>query len=194
MRARAAYISSLGTTTILVCAALLLLAVGSALVAFRGWPGGADATGVQRVTLTPNGLPRAATEFVRAAAVTRVARAQRQGASAARLSNAGLVKVPAGTGTGVVVHGIVIGPGSAGVGPVSSPPGASYPPPTRSPFQAPPPNGPYYPTRPPVDPGVTLPVPAPDVGAVPSAPATVTAVAGGVLSSAPPPPSSVPSN
>jgi hypothetical protein len=190
MRARAAYISSLGTTTILVCAALLLLAVGSALVAFRGWPGGADATGVQRVTLTPNGLPRAATEFVRAAAITRVARSGSQGASSAHLSTAGLVKVPAGTGAGVVVNGFVMGPGGAGVVSVSSP-GASYPPPAGPTLQAPPPNrGPYEPTTPPVDPGVTLPVP--DVSAVPSAPAAVTAVAGEVLSSAPPPPSGAP--
>jgi hypothetical protein len=40
MRARAAYISSLGTTGILVAAALMMLALVSALVGFRGWPGG----------------------------------------------------------------------------------------------------------------------------------------------------------
>jgi hypothetical protein len=190
MRARAAYISSLGTTTILVCAALLLLAVGSALVAFRGWPGGANGTGVQRVTLPSKVSPRFATALVRASAVTRLVRAQRPKAGAARLSTAGLVKVPPGTGP--VVNGVVIGPGSSGVS-VSSPPGARYPAPNGSPFQAPPPTGRYpsYPTSPPVDPGVTvpLPVPAPHVGVVPpSAPAAVTAVATSVLSSAPPPP------
>jgi hypothetical protein len=192
MRARAAYISSLGTTTILVCAALLLLAVGSALVAFRGWPGGADGRGVQRVVLTPNGSPRAATEFVRAAAITRLARAQRPNTSAASLSTAGLVKVPPGTGPGAVVQGIVVGPGGPGAGSVSSPQGASYPPPTRSPFQAPPPSGrDPGPTAPPVGYGVPVPVPNVSVSP-PSAPAAVTNVAATVLSSAPPPPSGGP--
>ena len=39
MRADRAYIAGLGTTGVLVASALLLLAVVSALVAFRGWPG-----------------------------------------------------------------------------------------------------------------------------------------------------------
>ena len=39
MRADRAYIAGLGTTGILVASALLLLAVVSTLVAFRGWPG-----------------------------------------------------------------------------------------------------------------------------------------------------------
>jgi hypothetical protein len=39
MRASRAYIAGLGTTSVLVASALLLLAVVSALVAFRGWPG-----------------------------------------------------------------------------------------------------------------------------------------------------------
>src|SRR3954463_6374740 len=53
MRARFAYISSLGTTAILVAAALLMLAVVSAIVAFRGWPGQASSGGVQTVPLAP---------------------------------------------------------------------------------------------------------------------------------------------
>src|SRR4051812_47944813 len=40
MRARAAVIPTLSTTGILLAASLLMLAVVSALVGFRGWPGG----------------------------------------------------------------------------------------------------------------------------------------------------------
>jgi hypothetical protein len=54
MRARVAYISSLGTTAILVAAALLMLAVVSAIVAFRGWPGDANGATVQTVPLAPH--------------------------------------------------------------------------------------------------------------------------------------------
>ena len=39
MRVDRTYIGGLGTTGVLVVSALLLLAVGSTLVAFRGWPG-----------------------------------------------------------------------------------------------------------------------------------------------------------
>src|SRR4051794_18730260 len=39
MRANRAYLASLGTTTVMVGAAILLLAVVSTLVAFNGWPG-----------------------------------------------------------------------------------------------------------------------------------------------------------
>jgi hypothetical protein len=41
MQARAAYIRSLGTTSILVAAALLMLGLVGALVGFHGWPDGA---------------------------------------------------------------------------------------------------------------------------------------------------------
>src|SRR2546423_14397787 len=47
MRARAAYISSLGTTGILVASALLMLGMVSAIVAFNGWPAGAVGAGVE---------------------------------------------------------------------------------------------------------------------------------------------------
>lgn len=188
MRARVAYISSLGTTTILVCAALLILAVGSALVAFRGWPGGTTASGVQRVTLGPDASPRLVVALTRAAAITRVVRSQRPGAAAARLLTAGLVKQGT-TAPGPVVRGIVkVTPGS-GAGSVTSPPGVGPPAPTGSPFQVPPPAGSYYngPTGPPVDTGV--PVPAPDLSGIPGSSAgAVTGVAGGVVSSVPPPP------
>jgi hypothetical protein len=39
MRANRAYIASLGTTTVMIASAVLLLAVVSTLVAFNGWPG-----------------------------------------------------------------------------------------------------------------------------------------------------------
>jgi hypothetical protein len=49
MKASRAYITGLGTTGVLLCFALLLLAVVSAIVTFRGWPAGAagdDSTAV----------------------------------------------------------------------------------------------------------------------------------------------------
>src|SRR5436305_427925 len=51
MRARAAYIQSLGTTSILVASALLMLAIVSAIVAFRGWPAPSTSSGVPSVPL-----------------------------------------------------------------------------------------------------------------------------------------------
>jgi hypothetical protein len=51
MRARAAYISSLGTTGILVSSALMMLTMVSALVAFRGWPDNSPGGGVQAIPL-----------------------------------------------------------------------------------------------------------------------------------------------
>lgn len=53
MQARAAYIRSFGTTSILVAAAVLILATVSALVAYRGWPGSDRAEGVTSVPLQP---------------------------------------------------------------------------------------------------------------------------------------------
>src|SRR5690349_19108998 len=98
MRARVAYISSFGTTAILVAAALLMLAVVSAIVAFRGWPGAANADGGQSVPLTP-GFTKASASLVvthvhRASAVVRSgARPVAARGPARRLSTAGLVKV-----------------------------------------------------------------------------------------------------
>ena len=101
MRARSAYISSVGTTTILIAAALFMLGVVSALVAFRGWPGTAASEGVTSVPLEP---PRRAAGFERAPAV-REARVRPVGArrvavaarelTTSRASTVGLVKVPA---------------------------------------------------------------------------------------------------
>src|SRR3954469_22963057 len=97
MRARVAYISSLGTTAILVAAALLMLAVVGALVAFRGWPGSANGAVVQPVSLGP-GSGAARTVLTRPAAATkpvvRVRSFAALAATRARVSTAGLVKRP----------------------------------------------------------------------------------------------------
>src|SRR3954452_1795252 len=97
MRARIAYISSLGTTAILVAAALLMLAVVGALVAFRGWPGSANGAVVQPVPLGP-GSGAARTMLIRPVAATKpVVRVRSFAALAvtrARVSTAGLVKRP----------------------------------------------------------------------------------------------------
>jgi hypothetical protein len=49
MRATRAYIASLGTTSLLVASSFLLLAVGSAIVAFNGWPGAGVADDIESV-------------------------------------------------------------------------------------------------------------------------------------------------
>ena len=51
MSVNRAYITSLGTTAILVASSLLVLAVTSAIVAFDGWPGHSAAAAVDRVTV-----------------------------------------------------------------------------------------------------------------------------------------------
>jgi hypothetical protein len=51
MRATKAYIAGLGTTGILITCFLLLLSVGSALIAFEGWPGAASGDGLERVVV-----------------------------------------------------------------------------------------------------------------------------------------------
>jgi hypothetical protein len=51
MSVNRAYITSLGTTAILVASSLLVLAVTSAIVAFDGWPGQSAAAAVDRVTV-----------------------------------------------------------------------------------------------------------------------------------------------
>src|SRR4051794_427609 len=98
MRARVAYISSLGTTAILVAAALLMLAVVSAIVAFRGWPGGATGSGdVQSVPLSPHGTAERAAlvrHVPKAHGVERsnASRAGQPAAARRAVSTAGLVK------------------------------------------------------------------------------------------------------
>src|SRR4051794_4235066 len=122
MRARIAYISSLGTTAILVAAALLMLAVVGALVAFRGWPGNANGAVIQRVPLGP-GSGAARTVLVRPTAATtskRVVRVESfatRAAARARLSTAGLVKQPASP----AAPGIVMQPVAPPTMPPASP-------------------------------------------------------------------------
>src|SRR3954453_9090937 len=140
MRARVAYISSLGTTAILVAAALLMLAVVGAIIAFRGWPGAAKGAGVQSVPLTPP-LTRASATLVvaRGHHASAVGRARPVAARARRLSTAGLVKqVGPGVVRGVVKVTSGPGPSVAGVLPQPSQPIASFPPPTgRNPVTVP---------------------------------------------------------
>jgi hypothetical protein len=52
MRATKAYLAGIGTTGILLACSLVLLTVGSALVAFQGWPGSAAGDRLQRVVVT----------------------------------------------------------------------------------------------------------------------------------------------
>src|SRR5919107_1009188 len=112
MRARVAYIHSFGTTTILVAAALLMLAVGGAIVAFNGWPGGANDAQVRSVPLQPAApATKAKPVASRPAARTPApARAPRATARPARrpASTAGLVKSTPAAGPGKVVPGIVM--------------------------------------------------------------------------------------
>jgi hypothetical protein len=94
MRARAAVIPSLGTTGILLAAALLMLALVSALVAFRAWPGGTGET-VPSVPVTQEAGSRVDLKQVRTATAPRaVKRAAPVAARAAapRATTAGLVK------------------------------------------------------------------------------------------------------
>ncbi len=92
MRARAAYIRSLGTTSILVAAALLMLGVVSALVGFHGWPEGAVGETVPSVPVTAP--PRPVLHAVRAVRkADPVGRATPARAARPALSTAGLVKV-----------------------------------------------------------------------------------------------------
>jgi hypothetical protein len=124
MRARFAYISSLGTTAILVAAALLMLAVVSAIVAFRGWPGQASESRVQSVPLAPNSAPARVALVRRSVTARGVERRSRAAAPRHAVSTAGLVKAAA-TGPRVV-PGLVMDPGvAAPMSPEPSGPGRS---------------------------------------------------------------------
>jgi hypothetical protein len=129
MRARAAYISSLGTTAILVAAAVLMLAVVSALVAFKGWPGSAARSDVDAVTLAPRAASAEPVKVDRARpARVRVSRGTgAAGADSARGSEsvrtAGLVKTVGG-GNGTVVPGLRMVPATPNApDPAPAPPG-----------------------------------------------------------------------
>src|SRR3954454_15013290 len=57
MKATKAYIASLGTTGVLLAAALLMLGVVSAVVAFDRWPDGHVSSRVQTLVLTDRAAP-----------------------------------------------------------------------------------------------------------------------------------------
>ena len=59
MSARAAYIRSFGISGLLVLAALVMLAIVSAIVAFNGWPTAASATRVEAIPLEVPGTQTA---------------------------------------------------------------------------------------------------------------------------------------
>lgn len=59
MKTSKAYIASVGTSGILIGSFVLLLFVGSAIVAFNGIPGGGDAGGLGRVSVEPRDARRA---------------------------------------------------------------------------------------------------------------------------------------
>jgi hypothetical protein len=193
MRARVAYISSLGTTAILVAAALLMLALVGALVAFRGWPGSANGAVVQRVPLGP-GSGAARTVLIRPAAATkRVVRVRSftaRAASRARVSTAGLVKDPGPP----AASGIVMAPVSTvTMSPAAPESRGSDPAPTvQQPPQPPQPPAPGDPTQvgnPPSNPVSGIPLLDPNApGPAPSSDQVATMV-GELIASAPPPPS-----
>jgi hypothetical protein len=109
MRARAAYISSFGTTSILLAGTLLMLALVSALVAFRGWPESASGLNVPSVPLEPPSNPTGTVIAIRHAepSVIPIKQARKIGRVASRTSaksksTAGLVKVVEGGGPATV--------------------------------------------------------------------------------------------
>src|SRR3954463_9918815 len=152
MRPRVAYISSLGTTAILVAAALLMLVLVGALVAFRGWPGSANGAVIQPLPLGTSATPARAIPVRPAPAAKRIVRVgsvSRLAASRARLSTAGLVKRP----TAATVSGLVMTPAPAApMTPTSPSPPSGGPPPS------PPPTGPAIAPQGPQDPGNPAPV------------------------------------
>lgn len=112
MRARAAYIRSLGTTSILVAAALLMLGVVGALVGYHGWPEGAVGRIVPSVPLAPTPQPvLSAVRDVRKATPGRAAPAHARTASTA--STAGLVKVVPVSSPEPVGYPVAVAPGHA---------------------------------------------------------------------------------
>lgn len=126
MRAPKAYIAGFGTTTVLVSSALLLLAVVSALVAFKGWPGAGAAEDVANLVVEDT---KSVDEPVQVAlnaspAVAAVASVPAPGTAAA---GAGAV-TPAGSLDARVPAGIIGGGGGLrDVPQVAGDPGAPLP-------------------------------------------------------------------
>jgi hypothetical protein len=197
MRARVAYISSLGTTAILVAAALLMLVVVGALVAFRGWPGSANGEAVHPVTLGPGSRTVRAVIARTAASTKHVVRVRRAAAVAAgrrHVSTAGLVKTP---GSRVVTGVVMVPTPPATMTPVAPQSHGGSTPPAVQPAVAPPatPNpadpAPVSPPGSPL-PGVELPgTPLLDPSSSPSpqAPSSdqVVAMVGELIGTPPPP-------
>jgi hypothetical protein len=184
MRARAAYISSLGTGGIIVASALLMLAMVSALVAFHAWPAGHTAGGsVSAVPLTPSAATpavHAAKPAVRAPRTATHARAHAAHARTAPLTTAGLSKVPAAPSQGVSRRAVGVFKVPSTVGPATPP--VPYPPPSTGPqHRLPPDDHPCGCAPPRPEPPIHLP-------AV-TLPGDVNDTTTGVVSSIPPAPS-----
>jgi hypothetical protein len=142
MRARAAYIRSLGTTGILVVAALLMLGVVGALVGFHGWPQGAVGETVPSVPLKPAPEPvlSVVREVHKAPAVTREARVLGD-----RTATAGLVKQVPVSSPRPIGYPVAVAPGEvAPTTGVQQPPTAAH-----NPDAPAPPSAPSAPTPPP---------------------------------------------
>ena len=114
MRTSKAYIAGVGTTSVLVASALLLLAVVSTLVAFNGWPGTGLAESIGNLVVDePEGLP--ADPPVQVATAASAAAAGVASVPAPGSAAAGGPAAPTGlTGAGVPV---AITPGGGGGGP-----------------------------------------------------------------------------
>jgi hypothetical protein len=121
MRARAAYIRSLGTTSILVVAAILMLGVVGALVGFHGWPEGAVGDTVPSVPLKPAPQPvlSAVRDVREAPNVTRGARLLGD-----RTATVGLVKEVPVSSPRQIGHPEAYVPGQVAPTPAAQPPAA----------------------------------------------------------------------
>jgi hypothetical protein len=104
MKASRAYIASLGTTSVLIGFALLLLVVVSAILGFRGWPAGGSSGDAQSLTIDgQRELTRLAPIRFEAArpgtaSAWRAARASDARGSKARALDAGAVRGASGSG------------------------------------------------------------------------------------------------
>jgi hypothetical protein len=212
MRARLAYISSLGTTTILVASAIFVLGVVGTIVAFKGWPGGGSNADVQSVPLATPAAANPVRRVVRAGRARPPARANRPAAAAARrTSTAGLVKQPE-AGSGVVpglvmvpVHPVPVTTPTTVPAPPAPAPGSSHLPNGSAPAGSP--EVPAVPANPVAQlPPILVPEPVTDLASLPPAPpvppvpapgvplpgAQVDTVVTDVLGTLPPPPGDTP--
>jgi hypothetical protein len=192
MRVRVAYISSLGTTAILVAAALTLLIVVGTIVAFTGWPGSADSSGVQSVPLTPTAPPARAALVRRAPVARHVVRTAPSHPATRRGSTAGLVK--AARTRKQIVPGLIMVPTHAALPMAPHPLDAAPTPPYQAPAPAPAtprdaPSGEDG-ANPVPDTGGAFTIPSLNQG-VPTPPDPVATLVDGLLSGGPPPPMQV---